>query len=77
MSYAFSHEYRFFQRSVNLHSRIQQAFYTLIPTSELEAVHLRLTRVLKRLYLGRSEDSVQLPQNDVNIFVFSVSLSSY
>jgi hypothetical protein len=37
------------EKNVDLGSRIQQAFYSLIPQSELPEVHLKLSRVLYKL----------------------------
>jgi hypothetical protein len=51
-------------------SRIQQAFYTLIPDDEVALVHLQLARTLKILILKPdSEIPPEDLQDDTSIFV--------
>ena len=58
-------------------SRIQQAFYILIPEDELPLVHLKLARTLKGLILPPELPSTQDDlQDETSIFV-QLYLSSF
>jgi hypothetical protein len=59
----------FLKKYLTFLSRIQQAFYTLIPESELAEVHLKLSRVLKRLRLRSAQELDGNGQDDINLFV--------
>jgi predicted ATPase len=52
----------------NQGSRIQQAFYSLIPESDLPKVHLKLGRVLNEL-MQRLEESDENALDEATIFV--------
>ena len=71
LSYTFSHEYPTRFNSSNAFSRMQQAFYTLIPEDQLPSVHLRLSRVFTKLVLQPGLGSSQAidSQDDASIFV--------
>jgi hypothetical protein len=59
------------------HSRIQQAFFSLIPPAELIEVHYKLCQALTTLYFERSpERSGDNDQDDFNIFVIPIPLIS-
>lgn len=71
ISYNFSHELKFFLLCL-IFSRIQQAFFSLIPESELQVVHLKLCRVLNRLN-RRDEKRIiaEHEQDERNVYVRS------
>ena len=71
ISYNFSHELNFFPLCLII-SRIQQAFFSLIPESELQLVHLKLCRVLNQL--SRQDEKhirMELEQDERNVYVKS------
>ena len=68
LAYNFSHEYTLQKEKSNRGSRIQQAFYSLIPQSDLPAVHLKLSRVLNKL-MQRLQESDENALVEATIFV--------
>lgn len=72
LSYSFSHEYPYDLIDAN-HSRIQQAFFSLIPPAELIEIHYKLCQALTTLYFERApERSGDNDQDDINIFVIPI-----
>jgi hypothetical protein len=70
ISYTFSHEYILHHLQHSRVSRVQQAFYTLIPEDELPQVHLQLARTLRGFILQpESRSPPEDLQDDTSIFV--------